>query len=75
MPVIICILMILLGFAIGYSIGQTSNKTILSGKLKVDRSDPDGPYLFLELGENINDIQQREYVTLQVDVSNYISQN
>lgn len=75
MPYVICIAMVLLGFAIGYSVNQSITKPIISGKLKVDMSDPDGPYLFLELSDGVNVIQQQEYVTLQVDISNYISQN
>lgn len=75
MPIVICLLMLLLGLCIGYSIARHLSKPIIFGKLKVDTSDPDGPYLFLELTDSVNVIQQQEYVTLKVDVSSYISQN
>lgn len=43
------------------------------GALRVDRSDPDGPYLFLELSKGISEIASKSYVTLQVKIKDYIS--
>lgn len=46
------------------------------GTLRVDESDPDdGPYLFLELEKSCPPevIKRKKYVTLKVNVENYIS--
>ncbi len=43
------------------------------GILHVDVSDPEGPYMFLELTEQIDAILQEEEVLLAVDVKNYLS--
>lgn len=48
-------------------------KTI--GALRVDHSDPDGPYLFLELTDGIDKVKSKKYVTLQVKIKDYISRN
>lgn len=57
-----------------YALDYSRRKSIV-GTLKIDRSDPyDAPYLFSELVRDIEYIQNREYVTFKVDVSNYISQ-
>lgn len=37
------------------------------GTLKVNNSDPDGPYLFLELSTYPEDIMREEYVTMKVE--------
>ncbi len=48
-------------------------KTI--GSLRVETSDPDGPYLFLELNDgNIAGILRKRHVMLNVKVGDYISQ-
>ena len=45
------------------------------GDLVVDRSDEDGPLLFLELNEPLNRVEYKEKVELRVVHKNYISQN
>lgn len=44
------------------------------GVLRIDTSDPDGPYMFLELSEDVSTIMKAERVTFKVDTTNYISQ-
>ena len=47
-------------------------KTI--GSLRVDQSDPnEQPYLFLELEQSPEIIKRAKYVTLKVNVKNFIS--
>lgn len=44
------------------------------GVLRIDASDPDGPYMFLELSEDISTVMDAEQVTLKIDTRGYISQ-
>ena len=44
------------------------------GDLRIDNSDPDGPYLFLELSVDPNEILKHRCITLQVNTKSYISQ-
>lgn len=45
------------------------------GVLRLDRSDPDSPYLFLELDtDGMSKISKLDYVVLDVNLKNYISQ-
>lgn len=47
------------------------------GKLRIDSSDPyDGPYLFLELKQSVETVklQDKKYVLLEVDATDFISQ-
>lgn len=43
------------------------------GNLRIDTSDPDGPYAFLESHTSIENIMQKKYVVLRVEVKDYIS--
>lgn len=47
------------------------------GKLRIDSSDPyDGPYLFLELKQSVEAVklQDKKYVLLEVDSTDFLSQ-
>ena len=71
------ILGVLAGFAIGIIplLISTINKDKPVGDLVVDRSDEDGPLLFLELNVPLNRVEDKEKVELRVVHKNYISQN
>lgn len=64
-------------FAIGVIIGCVLMSVIRRvksvGKLRIDTSDPDGPFMFLELSKGVGDISARKQVLLDVDLKNYIS--
>lgn len=69
------------GVFIGFVIGiiplfiSIINKDKPIGDLVVDRSDEDGPLLFLELNVPLNRVEDKEKVELIVVHKNYISQN
>lgn len=71
----------ILGVFVGFVIGiipliiATIRKDKPVGDLVVDRSDEDGPLLFLELNVPLNRVEDKEKVELIVVHKNYISQN
>lgn len=71
----------ILGVFVGFVIGiipliiTTIHKDRPVGDLVVDRSDEDGPLLFLELNVPLNRVEDKEKVELKVVHKNYISQN
>lgn len=71
----------ILGVFVGFVIGiipwflSTIHKDRPVGNLVVDRSDEDGPLLFLELNVPLNRVEDKEKVELKVVHKNYISQN
>ena len=71
----------ILGVFVGFVIGiiplfiSIINKDKPIGDLVVDRSDEDGPLLFLELNVPLNRVEDKEKVELKVVHKNYISQN
>ena len=71
----------ILGVLAGFVIGiiplfiSAINKDKPVGDLVVDRSDEDGPLLFLELNVPLNRVEDKEKVELKVVHKNYISQN
>lgn len=71
------ILGVFMGFVIGIIplIITTIHKDRPVGDLVVDRSDEDGPLLFLELNVPLNRVEDKEKVELKVVHKNYISQN
>ena len=58
----------------GYALAMRKYSKKPIGTLRIDSSDPDGPYLFLELETEPNVIKKEKYVTLKVDTRSYISQ-
>lgn len=70
-------LMFIAGFTIGYLVAKTQSRRYMQivGTLKKEESDPDGPYLFLELKRDIDYITQNKYVTFEVDPRGYISRD
>ena len=71
------ILGVFMGFVIGIIplIIATIRKDKPVGDLVVDRSDEDGPLLFLELNVPLNRVEDKKKVELRVVHKNYISQN
>ena len=67
---------VLVGIFVGMVWRGVYLKTNTIGDLRVDHSDPDSPYLFLELNndQSVRTIEQQNYVMLKVKVENIISQ-
>lgn len=63
---------VLLGFGIS-SLFWIKDKI---GYLRIDDSDPDGIYMFLEITKgNVNDLRKEKYVVLEVKNQNFIPRN
>lgn len=67
------------GFAFGILFGilffvAYGKKFKSVGELVVDRSDEDGPFLFLELYESLSRVEEKNEVILTVVHKNYIPQ-
>lgn len=64
-------------FAIGVVVGCIISAVVRSvksvGTLRLDTSDPDGPFMFLELSKGIPAIASKKYVLLKVNLKSYIS--
>ena len=68
---------LLIAFFVGALVGCLLISVLLrpkvGGIINIDRSDPDGPYLFLELNESVSELSTKEYVKFTVKNKNYIS--
>jgi hypothetical protein len=63
------------GLLVGFIITCLIFRGLLVGSLRVDNSDPDEePYLFLELHKGVNEISNKKYVLLKVNVKNFLTQ-
>ena len=58
---------------IGYCFGMKKYSKKPIGTLRIDSSDPDGPYLFLELETDPSVIKKEKHILLKVDTKSYIS--
>lgn len=47
-------------------------RLFLVGTLRVDRSDPDGPFIFLELKNPVGHVTSKKYVVLKVEDKDFI---
>lgn len=69
------------GWVFGYFIGRMLERNTQAemmqsvGTLHVETTDPDGPYLFLELSTDVSEVCSKEKVVLDVDTKSYISQD
>lgn len=65
-------------FAIGVGVGSIIARIVIrnlgAGTLRVDTSDSDGPYMFLELSKGVDTIASKKYVVLRVNLKSYIPQ-
>lgn len=65
----------LLGIFIGIAIVSVISRLSSIGNLVIDVSDSDdGPYLFLAMDRQVEEIVRKKYVTLKVDVKSIIPQ-
>lgn len=70
--IIAVIVFLICGYVLGYSLAKNQHKPI--GTLRIDSSDPDGPYMFLELEAiDLGVIKKEKYVLLKVDTKSYNS--
>ena len=68
MEVVYVVVGIMIGFVVS-SIIRRKHPVVF---LRIDKSDPDGPYLFLELKKNINEIITQKTVLLEVKREDFI---
>ena len=61
-----------IGLIIGCLISAIIRRVKSVGALRIDTSDPDGPYMFLELDKGVDTISSKKYVLLRVKLRNYI---
>ena len=55
-------------YLIGLMIGKGTPPKDVSGFIIVDKYDPDGPYMFLELGEDVEELCERQTAMLGIIV-------
>ena len=69
------ILTIIASLLAGFCIGMFIFDKTPAGTIRIDTSDPDDkPYLFLELKNDVNDLEDGDKVCFMVSTKNYISQ-
>ncbi len=67
------VVIFIVGFLIGCGITVAIFRRKCVGTLRVDTSDSDGPFIFLEASKSIDVIASKKTVMLNVDLKNYIS--
>lgn len=69
------ILVFCVGIVAGCIISRIISRMKIVGSLRIDTSDPeDGPYLFLELSQNMDVVAKKKYVVLKVNLNGFIPQ-
>ena len=73
---IVLILVLVLAFILGFifCLWRNDLRKRAVGTLRIDRSDPDGPYLFLELDKPLMMFEYGKYVVFRIKNENLISQ-
>lgn len=63
---------VVVGIMIGFVASSIIRRKRPVGFLRIDKSDPDGPYLFLELKKSVNEIATQRTVLLEVKREDFI---
>lgn len=58
------VIYVVVGILIGFAVSSIIRRKHPVGFLRIDKSDPDGPYLFLELKKSVNEIITQRTVLL-----------
>lgn len=74
MEVVMCMVVFVLGVVCGITVQALRNKPKTKGTLRIYNDPDDGPYLFLELTSDPNDVMKEKFVTFDVNPRDYISQ-
>lgn len=61
-------LLLVIGIIIGNLATTFWFHRISKGTLRIDKTDPDGPYMFLEIDSNVREIEKDNFVYLRVSV-------
>lgn len=64
--------LIVIGFVAGCITTSVMYRLFTVGALRVDMSDPDGPFMFLELSKDMKSVISKKYVVMKVKLKNYI---
>ena len=63
---------VVVGIMIGFVVSFIIRRKHPVGFLRIDKSDPDGPYLFLELKKSVNEIIAQRTILLEVKREDFI---
>ena len=66
------LLFFILGMAVGVAAIYIWLTAKSDGTLRIDSSDPDGPYMFLEVRRSTEDIRKKPFVILRVNLKSYL---
>ena len=66
------VIYVVVGILIGFAVSSIIRRKHPVGFLRIDKSDPDGPYLFLELKKSVNEIVIQRTVLLEVKREDFI---
>lgn len=66
------VIYVVIGIVIGFIGASVIRRKHPVGFLRIDKSDPDGPYLFLELKKSISEIVTQKTVLLEVKREDFI---
>lgn len=68
------VIIFIIGVVLDSIITRIIIRTLGIGTLRIDTSDPDGPYMFLELSKDVDTVVSKKYVILKVNRKSFISQ-
>ena len=66
------VIYVVVGILIGFAVSAIIRRKHPVGFLRIDKSDSDGPYLFLELKKSVNEIIAQKIVLLEVKREDFI---
>ena len=69
------VIYVVVGILIGFAVSAIIRRKHPVGFLRIDKSDSDGPYLFLELKKSVNEIVTQKTVLLEVKREDFIPHN
>lgn len=63
------------GVFMGYILAKVLNRPKTVGTIRIDRSDEDGPYLFLELEQPLHTFARKKHVCVEIKNVDFLPRN
>lgn len=63
------------GVFMGYILAKVLSRPVSIGTIRIDRSDEDGPYMFLELEEPISTFANKKYAYVEIKNEDFLPHN
>lgn len=72
---VVMVVVYVVGAVMGYILAKGLSRPKTIGTIRIDRSDDDGPYMFLELDEPVSAFSNEKHVCVEIKNEDFLPRN